>query len=72
MRYKIDFKPADLLCPERLIWIPFERVKAFLDDQKTSRALSAAPDATADLGPDALPIHVQSKVSQSRFRFRLS
>lgn len=31
MRYKADYHPSDLLCPERLCWIPFDRVKAGLD-----------------------------------------
>ena len=31
MRYKADYHPSDLLCPERLTWVPFEHVKAALD-----------------------------------------
>lgn len=31
MRYKADYEPSDLLCPERLCWIPFQRVKSALD-----------------------------------------
>ena len=31
MRYKAANEPSDLLCPERLCWIPFARVKAALD-----------------------------------------
>ena len=31
MRYKADYQPSDLLCPERLTWVPFQHVKAALD-----------------------------------------
>ncbi len=31
MRYKADYHPSDLLCPERLTWVSFENVKAALD-----------------------------------------
>ena len=31
MRYKADYEPSDLLCPERLCWIPIQRVKSALD-----------------------------------------
>lgn len=31
MQYKADYLPSDLLCPERLCWVPFDRVKAALD-----------------------------------------
>lgn len=31
MQYKADYHPSDLLCPERLCWVPFDRVRAALD-----------------------------------------
>lgn len=31
MQYKADYHPSELLCPERLCWIPFDRVKPALD-----------------------------------------
>lgn len=31
MRYKADYEPSDLLCPERLCWVPFARVKLALN-----------------------------------------
>ena len=31
MRYKAEYHPSDLLCPERLCWVPFDRIKAALD-----------------------------------------
>ena len=57
MRYKVEFAPADLLCPKRLLWIPFKRIKASLDEQ--GRVLSDVPNALAGLGAEALPRHKQ-------------
>lgn len=49
MRYKADYHPSDLLCPERLTWIPFEHVKAALDE-KEYQVLSDVPGAVEGLG----------------------
>lgn len=58
MRYKTEFAPADLLCPKRLIWIPFDRLTALLEAQ-TERALSEAPGATDGLGEEYTPTHLK-------------
>ena len=51
MRYKVDFKPADLLCPKSLEWVPFHRIKAALDaDPRT--ILSEVPAAAQGLLDD--------------------
>ncbi|DBA69539.1 TPA: hypothetical protein ACH3X2_012738 [Trebouxia sp. C0005] len=49
MRYKADYHPSDLLCPERLTWVPFEHVKAALDD-KEYQVLSDVPDTAEGSG----------------------
>lgn len=46
MQYKADYHPSDLLCPERLCWVPFDRVKAALDVCLRSQTLSCTPPAS--------------------------
>ena len=58
MRYKTEFAPADLLCPKRLIWIPFDRLTALLEAQQ-ERALSEAPGATQGLEAESIPTHLR-------------
>ena len=65
MRYKVEFAPADLLCPKALLWIPFDRIKPYLDSQ-SGRALSEAPCALTKLGSDALPLHRQRHPSEAK------
>ncbi|KAL3141258.1 hypothetical protein ABBQ38_003596 [Trebouxia sp. C0009 RCD-2024] len=48
MQYKADYQPSDLLCPERLCWVPFDRVKAALDEQEY-QVLSDLPGALEGL-----------------------
>ena len=63
MQYKIDFAPADLLCPKTLVWIPFARIKPYLDSQG-GRALCDAAGALTGLGPDAIPLHRRRQSSE--------
>lgn len=48
MRYKADYHPSDLLCPERLTWIPFEHVKAALNVSRLDLQLWVPHAATHD------------------------
>ena len=36
MRYKADYQPSDLLCPERFCWVPYDRVKVALNVRQCS------------------------------------
>lgn len=45
MQYKADYQPSDLLCPERLCWIPFDRVKAALDVCQACAPLCVPPQS---------------------------
>ena len=65
MRYKIDFAPADLLCPKTLLWIPFDRIKPYLDSQG-GRALCDAPGALTGLGTEAIPAHRRTHLSEAK------
>ena len=44
MRYKVDFRPAELLCPRRLEWVPYQGLESALK-QSTRVALSEVPGA---------------------------
>ncbi|KAK9829603.1 hypothetical protein WJX72_006827 [[Myrmecia] bisecta] len=37
MRYKADYEPSDLLCNQRLCWVPYERCRALLDENEDGR-----------------------------------
>ncbi|XP_017279859.1 arginyl-tRNA--protein transferase 1 isoform X3 [Kryptolebias marmoratus] len=37
MRYKGQYRPADLLCPETYVWVPIERCVAQLDNSRYAR-----------------------------------
>ncbi len=54
MRYKVEFAPADLLCPKHLVWIPFEQVEGFLDRQE-GRVLCDAQASLDEPSPGAIP-----------------
>uniref|UniRef100_A0A3P9LVL7 Arginyl-tRNA--protein transferase 1 n=1 Tax=Oryzias latipes TaxID=8090 RepID=A0A3P9LVL7_ORYLA len=44
MRYKGQYRPSDLLCPETYAWVPIERCTALLDDSRYAR-FNQDPDA---------------------------
>lgn len=44
MRYKGQYRPADILCPETYVWVPIERCVPLLDSSRYAR-LNQDPDA---------------------------
>lgn len=54
MRYKADFRPADLLCPVGQCWVPISRVRHLLSSDARPPVLSAVPGALEGLGPEHL------------------
>uniref|UniRef100_A0A8C5I348 Arginyl-tRNA--protein transferase 1 n=1 Tax=Gouania willdenowi TaxID=441366 RepID=A0A8C5I348_GOUWI len=44
MRYKGQYRPSDLLCPETYVWVPIERCVPQLDNSRYAR-LNQDPDA---------------------------
>uniref|UniRef100_A0A8C7YF62 Arginyl-tRNA--protein transferase 1 n=1 Tax=Oryzias sinensis TaxID=183150 RepID=A0A8C7YF62_9TELE len=44
MRYKGQYRPSDLLCPETYAWVPIERCTALLDESRYAR-FNQDPDA---------------------------
>ncbi|XP_028279434.1 arginyl-tRNA--protein transferase 1 isoform X3 [Parambassis ranga] len=44
MRYKGQYRPSDLLCPETYVWVPIERCLPHLDNARYAR-LNQDPDA---------------------------
>eukprot|EP01116_Phalansterium_solitarium_P001598 TRINITY_DN11412_c0_g1_i1.p1 TRINITY_DN11412_c0_g1~~TRINITY_DN11412_c0_g1_i1.p1 ORF type:complete len:134 (-),score=42.62 TRINITY_DN11412_c0_g1_i1:334-678(-) len=48
MRYKGDYKPSDLLCPEHFQWVPLDEAVRKLAGQKYSRFIDAPPPVLSD------------------------
>ncbi|KAM6916023.1 arginyl-tRNA--protein transferase 1 isoform 2-T2 [Xenentodon cancila] len=44
MRYKGQYRPSDLLCPETYVWVPIERCVPLLDNSRYAR-FNQEPDA---------------------------
>ncbi|DBB01045.1 TPA: hypothetical protein ACH3X1_000945 [Trebouxia sp. C0004] len=71
MRYKAHYHPSDLLCPERLTWIPFEHVKAALDEKEYQVLSDVAGAAEASGTPHSITAEPQqnndsAKLSNAR------
>ncbi|KAJ3311652.1 Arginyl-tRNA--protein transferase 1 [Blyttiomyces sp. JEL0837] len=79
MRYKAQFKPSDLACPETYEWVPVDKCIPLLDQHKVARLSSALHSEEANtgtktvLGPDALSKRerslVKNSVAESMFAF---
>jgi len=44
MKYKGQYKPSDLLCPENFEWVPLSEVKSKLDQMKYIRLIEKVPN----------------------------
>ena len=51
MRYKAQYLPSEIVCPETLVWIPVEKCLPILDKAKYSR-LNESDAATSQLEID--------------------
>jgi arginine-tRNA-protein transferase len=72
MRYKAQYRPSEIVCPETFEWVPVEQCLPLLDKSKYSRLNSSAPVAAREFALDPVGILYRRQAMQVTNHFSYS